>query len=283
MGDVSHWVGQHYGDERTRSLRSLMLELEEEYALLGLEAPMPEALQWSEADVRAYFESGGVCPPAVADGGATEVAGEQGASKLDLVVYGATGVVGTWLCRLLAKQEPAVKWGIAGRDAAKLEAVKVKYGCPFMVVPSGSLLGSLAVDAVVRSCKVLINTAGPYRVCGPPMIEACARLGVHHLDLTGEYAWVAENTRQHHQTAQQSRAALITMCGPEEMTIPDVAVQLLAAHLDGKAIRSITLYQGGDGKMRCAEYFVCDCLRVDNICLTNILTSPCMGTLLEHV
>ena len=47
--------------------RVLITQLEESFAILCLEAPMPAALTWSEEQIYAFFESGGEDVPDVTD------------------------------------------------------------------------------------------------------------------------------------------------------------------------------------------------------------------------
>ena len=45
-------------------------------------------------------------------------------------------------------------------------------------------------DAVKRTKKVIINTVGPYWLYGTPVVAACAKYGVHYVDLTAETHWI---------------------------------------------------------------------------------------------
>ena len=43
--------------------------------------------------------------------------------RLDLLLFGATGFTGRQAVRALLRQRPDAHWGIAGRDAARLQAL----------------------------------------------------------------------------------------------------------------------------------------------------------------
>ena len=48
----------------------------------------------------------------------------------DIVLFGASGFTGELVAEYLAEQAPQVRWAIAGRSAAKLEAVRDRLGQP---------------------------------------------------------------------------------------------------------------------------------------------------------
>ena len=56
------------------------------------------------------------------------------------------------------------------------------------------LLGDLAdpssMDAIARSARCIITTAGPFVRLGSPVVEAALRGGAHYVDITGGRARV---------------------------------------------------------------------------------------------
>jgi short subunit dehydrogenase-like uncharacterized protein len=105
----------------------------------------------------------------------------NGGREFDVIVYGATGFTG----RLVAEHMLStygvgrdVRWAIAGRSRAKLEAVRVEIGAPEglpLVVANASDPASLAT--MTKSTKVVITTVGPYQLYGEPLVKACAEAG----------------------------------------------------------------------------------------------------------
>ncbi|MGF2493676.1 saccharopine dehydrogenase NADP-binding domain-containing protein, partial [Ralstonia pseudosolanacearum] len=88
-------------------------------------------------------------------------------SKLDIVVYGATGVTGQLVAEYLAGHYPGVKWAMAGRSLTKLQEVRDAIGAP----ASTPLLAANADDpaslkAMVARATVVITTVGPYQLHG---------------------------------------------------------------------------------------------------------------------
>ena len=112
----------------------------------------------------------------------------------DIVLYGATGFVGSRAAAYLAKhpQQERLRWAIAGLDRNKLEQVKQHLGA---IATSVSVLVADsrdrdAVDAVVSRTRVLLNTASPFALYGSSVVDACVRFQTHYVDITGETTWV---------------------------------------------------------------------------------------------
>ena len=106
------------------------------------------------------------------------------------LLYGANGFVGEAAARLACEND--LQPILAGRDAGKIEALANELNLPFRVF---ALDDSDAVDQALKQVSVVLHCAGPYLYTSKPMADACLRIGVHYLDLTGEipvYAALAE-------------------------------------------------------------------------------------------
>ena len=105
---------------------------------------------------------------------------------LDLIVFGATGFTGKLVAEHLAKsyssddegrKKKKVRYALAGRDAARLEAARAAVA---EVAPRAASAEIVAVDpadhaALVRlfsRAKAVISTAGPYHLYGTPIVKA---------------------------------------------------------------------------------------------------------------
>jgi short subunit dehydrogenase-like uncharacterized protein len=134
----------------------------------------------------------------------------------DIVLYGATGFVGSRAAQYLAvhPQRNAFTWAIAGRDRTKLEALQSELG-------GGKTAGVLvadsrdaaAVDAMAVQARVLINTAGPFALFGDAIVDACVRRKTHYVDITGETVWVRSLIDRHHERAAADGTRIIPCCG----------------------------------------------------------------------
>ena len=137
----------------------------------------------------------------------------QSNRKLDIVVYGATGFTGRLVAEYLNNQygvNGQVKWAMAGRSHAKLEAVRDEMGIasdvPLVVADATD---SESLNAMVLSSKVILTTVGPYQLYGNELVAACAAHGTDYVDLCGEPAWMHQMIAAHSAAAQASGARIV--------------------------------------------------------------------------
>jgi short subunit dehydrogenase-like uncharacterized protein len=140
-------------------------------------------------------------------------------TDLDLVLFGATGFTGSLTAEYLARNAPAnTRWALAGRNRAKLEAVRERLAgidprleeMELLVADSAELA---ALDEVAGRSRVVVSTVGPYLAHGGPLVAACAAAGTDYVDLTGEPEFVDRVWLDHHETAVESGARLVHSCG----------------------------------------------------------------------
>ncbi len=154
---------------------------------------------------------------------------------LDVILFGATGFTGRLTAAYLARRSPALRWAIAGRNRARLAALRDELAAIDPAARSIELLvvdctDVDAVDAVVRRTRVACTAAGPYDVLGMPLVAACAARGVHYCDVTGETPFIRASIDAHHDRAVASGARVVHCCGFD--SIPsDLGVLLLHRHL----------------------------------------------------
>jgi len=132
---------------------------------------------------------------------------------LDIVLLGATGFTGSLIAAYLADRAPStVRVGLAGRDPARLEAVRARTGGePELAVVDAT--DPAALRRLTVRTRVLITTVGPYLVHGDPVVAACADTGTDYLDLTGEAEFVDLTYLKHHARATATGARLVHACG----------------------------------------------------------------------
>ncbi|MGZ3698334.1 MAG: saccharopine dehydrogenase family protein [Bdellovibrionota bacterium] len=134
---------------------------------------------------------------------------------LELVVFGSTGFTGAQAAHYLSER-PGCRWAIAGRSAGKLEELsRALASSPnpparALVVDHGD---REAVRSAVAQTRVALSFAGPFARYGEPIVAACAELGTHYLDITGETLWVRKMMDRHENAARSSGAILIPFSG----------------------------------------------------------------------
>jgi short subunit dehydrogenase-like uncharacterized protein len=133
----------------------------------------------------------------------------------DLVLFGATGFVGTLTAEYLAAHAPEdLRWAVAGRDERRLERLRER-------LPGGADIGVLRADvtepatlrALAEDARVVATTVGPYVLYGEELVAACADAGTDYLDLTGEPEFVDLTYVRHDARARETGARLVHACG----------------------------------------------------------------------
>ncbi|GAA1008890.1 saccharopine dehydrogenase family protein [Streptomyces thermogriseus] len=133
----------------------------------------------------------------------------------DIVLFGATGFVGTLTAAYLAAHAPeGLRWAIAGRSEERLHALRERLS-------GDTSVGVLRADAsdpaslreLARCTRVLATTVGPYVLHGEGLVAACADSGTDYLDLCGEPEFVDLVYVRHDTRARETGARLVHACG----------------------------------------------------------------------
>lgn len=147
----------------------------------------------------------------------------------DLILFGATGFTGGLVADYLAaasSREP-LRWALAGRNAAKLAAVRARVAAvPGAALPDivlADVEDSASLRALAASTRAVITTVGPYALYGEPLLRACAEAGTHYVDLTGEPHFVQTMRRKYDAVARASGARIVNSAGFESIP-PDITV-----------------------------------------------------------
>src|SRR4051812_44421488 len=139
--------------------------------------------------------------------------------ELDLVLFGATGFTGGLTADYLARHAPdGLRWGLVGRNQAKLEDVRRRLADVDPALADLPLLHADSTDPasladVAARTRVVITTVGPYLTYGEPLVAACAEAGTDYVDLTGEPEFVDRMYVAHHATAERTGARIVHACG----------------------------------------------------------------------
>ena len=131
---------------------------------------------------------------------------------LDIIVYGATGFTGQLCAEYIHATGRAIKWAIAGRNAAKLKAVQDSLS-PEVEILIADGDDDAALKAMTARAKVVLSTAGPFHRYGSKLVAACVENATHYVDITGENFWVKEMIAKHHEAAAAKGVRIIPSCG----------------------------------------------------------------------
>lgn len=136
--------------------------------------------------------------------------------RYNLVVFGATGFVGRILCQYLLEQvgqTGAVRWAIAGRSRAKLNALVAELGVTSLPQIIADTTDESSLRALCDQTQGVISTVGPYALYGEPLVKVCAETGTDYCDLTGEPQWIRRMIQRYSATAEKSGARIVHCCG----------------------------------------------------------------------
>ena len=145
------------------------------------------------------------------------MAASRAARDLDVVLYGASGFTGRLVARWLAAH-PGARVGLAGRSAERLREARDEVAAAASASWDPPLIACDAADeaalrALAERTRVVVSTAGPFSLCGTPLVGACAAAGTDYLDINGEVPWVREVVERYDAAAAERGTLIVPNCG----------------------------------------------------------------------
>jgi short subunit dehydrogenase-like uncharacterized protein len=129
-------------------------------------------------------------------------------SAPEIVVYGATGLVGGRVCTALDAAD--VPFVAVGRRRAALEKLATLVGA------TDWRLAELEHDALVAAfhgARVVVNCAAPLVEVGEPVLLATLAAGAHYVDLGADQAFMHMMYERHDSTARKAGRVVVPGCG----------------------------------------------------------------------
>ncbi len=142
--------------------------------------------------------------------------------EFDVIIWGATGFTGKLTAEYLLERYGlggSLRWAIGGRSEARLSAARTELtqltgiateSLPMVIANADDAAGMRAMAA---RTTVVATTVGPYALYGNQLVAACAALGTHYCDLTGEAHWMRRMIDAHEAEAVRSGARIVFTCG----------------------------------------------------------------------
>jgi hypothetical protein len=163
---------------------------------------------------------------------------ESAVSAPEIVVYGATGLVGGRVCAALDAAD--VPFVVAGRRKASLDKLATLVGATGVRV--AEVGDEAALAAAFDGARVVVNCAGPLAEVGEPVLLAALAAGAHYMDLGGDQAFMHAVYERHDSTARRAGTIVVPGCGLN-CAIGDWAAAWAAHHVcevtdEGQAVRS---------------------------------------------
>lgn len=160
------------------------------------------------------------------------------AERLDVIIFGASGFTGKNTVFEAVTVLKGLRWGIAGRNLEKLKAVlkevgvKAKKDLSQVPIVIADVNDESALLEMAKKCRIVVNTAGPYRFYGENVVKACIEAGTHHVDVSGEPQYMETCQMKYDQLARQKGVYVVSACGFDSIPA-DMGVVFLEKNFDG--------------------------------------------------
>ncbi|XP_017775845.1 PREDICTED: saccharopine dehydrogenase-like oxidoreductase [Nicrophorus vespilloides] len=176
------------------------------------------------------------------------------ASKLDMILFGATGFTGKNALKTLkklAEENGGLTWGVAGRSEQKLKDVLEEMGKlsdnDFSDVPIiiADVKDEESIKQMTAKCRIVLNACGPYRFYGEPVIKACIESGTHHVDISGEPQFLEKMQLKYHEEAKEKGVYIVGACGYDSIPC-DMGTCFVSEKFKGTLHSVETYMEGGE-------------------------------------
>lgn len=180
--------------------------------------------------------------------------------ELDIVLFGATGIAGTYVVEELHRASEGLRWGIAGRNADKLRrtlrAAAKNLDLQEDALDSVPIIVADVADeaslvSMAQRTRLVLNTVGPYRFFGRPVVKACVDSSTHHIDISAEPQYMEQMQLEFYDEARKKGIMILNACGfasiPAEMSL-----SFLRKHFQGdlEEVESYLLIKQGSLGMK---------------------------------
>lgn len=168
------------------------------------------------------------------------------ATRLDVIIFGASGFTGKYTILEAVKLLSGMTWGVAGRNKEKLEAVLKEMGgksekdLSHIPIVIADVKDDESLKKMAEQAKIIVNCCGPYRFYGEPVIKACIEAGTHHVDVSGEPQFMERMQLEYHEKAKEKGVYIISACGFDSIPC-DMGVVFLESKFDG-VVNSVESY-----------------------------------------
>lgn len=179
---------------------------------------------------------------------------------LDMLLFGSTGFTGGLVAEYFARHVDLrnIRWAIAGRNAAKLEAVKQKL---IAIDPACAGIDLVQADSndpdsllrAVSQARLVVSTVGPFALHGEALVKACVEAGTHYCDITGEPDFVKTILRKYDAEAKAKGVYILNCCGFDSIPA-DAGAFFTAMQLPANERKTIRGYVSTKGSFSGGTY-----------------------------
>ncbi|XP_037576410.1 saccharopine dehydrogenase-like oxidoreductase [Dermacentor silvarum] len=161
--------------------------------------------------------------------------------ELDIVLFGATGVTGVYVVEELHRSADGLRWGVAGRNVDKLRST-LRAAAKNLSLEEGALdnvpiiVADVANEESLRDMakrtRLVLNTVGPYRFFGRPVVKACIASGTHHIDVSGEPQYLEQMQIEFYDEAREKGIVVLGSCGFDSIPA-EICLMYMREHFEG--------------------------------------------------
>ncbi|KAH8359371.1 hypothetical protein KR093_006146 [Drosophila rubida] len=158
--------------------------------------------------------------------------------RLDVIIFGATGFTGKYTVYEAVSVLKDLRWGIAGRNREKLQTVlkemgaKAKKDLSQIPIIIADVNDEASLIEMAKSCRIVVNTAGPYRFYGENVVRACIEAGTHHVDVSGEPQYMETMQLKYNERAKERGVYIVSACGFDSIPA-DMGIVFVEKNFDG--------------------------------------------------
>lgn len=156
----------------------------------------------------------------------------------EVMVFGATGLVGRYVSQYLFAEAPAERWAVCARSADKLSKLMGELSAKHpnaTCVPEEVIANAKApletLQTVICRTRVLINCAGPYAELGAGVVAACVAAGTHYVDVTGEPLHILRSMKEQGDSAREKGVLIIPACAFDHAVAEILCINNLTARM----------------------------------------------------
>jgi len=159
-------------------------------------------------------------------------------SRLDVIIFGASGFAGKNVVVRAVELLENMKWGVAGRNEDRLKETlkeagdKLNKNLSDIPIIIADVYEEDSLAKMAEAARIIVNCSGPYRFFGEPVVKACINAGTHHVDLSGEPEFIERMQFQYNDLAEEKGVYVVSACGIDSIPA-DLGALHFERHFDG--------------------------------------------------
>ncbi|KAK1438908.1 hypothetical protein QVD17_04720 [Tagetes erecta] len=145
----------------------------------------------------------------------------------DIIIFGASGFTGKYVLKQALKflnlpNSPLKTLALAGRNHSKLSktlawASPSPSQYPTIPIIIADTTNPSSLRRMASQAKLVLNCAGPFRIHGTPVVDACVEIGCDYLDICGESEFIERVEAVYDEKAVENGSLVVSACGVDSV------------------------------------------------------------------